>query len=178
MLRDSPYVVSNWPVPPFLLLMVGLLVVGIHAQVHRYRHVSGPAERQQTKWVVAGVVAGFAGFLGVILVAEVWLSLADPGTPGELVAMTLITAALLLVPVSISVAVQRHHLYEIDLIINRAVVYGVLTAGVVGVYVLVVVALGSVVGGSRDLATSLVAAGLVAVLFHRCASGCSAGSTA
>ncbi len=164
-LGDASYAIGNWPPALFLLMIATFLAVAVHAQVHRYRHVSGPAERQQTKWVVAGVAGGVAGFLLVVLVAEVWLSVADPGTPGELVTMTLVTAALLLIPVSISIAVQRHHLYEIDLIINRALVFGVLSAGVVGLYVLAVVSLSSVFGDARSLPASLAAAGLVAVLF-------------
>lgn len=164
-LGDVPYAVSNWPVPLFALLLASLLGIGCYAQVHRYRHVSGPVERQQTKWVVAGVVGALAAFITIVVVAEVLLSYADPGTPGELVSMTLVTLALLLVPVSIGIAVLRHRLFDIDLIINRALVWTVLSVAVAGGYVLVVGYLGSLFRTESSLPISLAAAGLVAVGF-------------
>ena len=164
-LLDTSYAVSNWPVPLFLLFMLTLLVSGVYAQVHRYRSVSGPEERQQTKWVVTGVVSAIAGFLAVVLVGEVLFSATDAGTPGELVGMALITAALLLVPVSLAIAVMRQRLFDIDLIINRGLVYAVLTTGVVGIYVAVVGYLGTLFRTDGNTGISLVAAGLIAVLF-------------
>ena len=89
----------------------------------------------------------------------------DPGTPGELVGVTLITAAMLLVPVSIATAVLRYRLFDIDLIVNRTLVYALLSAAVVGIYVVVVGYLGTVFAAESSLAVSLLATGLVAVAF-------------
>ena len=164
-LLETPYAVDNWPLPLFLLFLLTLLLTGVYAQVHRYRTVSGPVERQQTKWVVTGVVGAMLGFLSVVLVGEVLFSAADTGTSGELVGMSLITAALLLVPVSLAIAVMRHRLFDIDLIINRGLVYAVLTTAVVLIYVAVVGYLGSLFRTDGNSGISLVAAGLVAVLF-------------
>lgn len=162
---DSPFAVSNWPVPLFLMFMMGWLLTGVFAQVYRYRRVSGPVQRQQTKWVVFGFVAALGGFLAVILVGEVLFSLVEPGTPGELVGTTLITLFMLLIPLSIAVAILRYRLFDIDLIINRTLVYGALTACVVGIYVVVVGYLGTLFQTESNLPISLVATGLVAVLF-------------
>jgi signal transduction histidine kinase len=67
--------------------------------------------------------------------------------------------------VSIGIAVLRHHLFDVDLVINRTLVYGALTTSVVGLYVLVVGGLGMLLQTSENFFVSLLAAGVVAVLF-------------
>ena len=71
-----------------------------------------------------------------------------------------------LIPLSIAVAILRYHLYDIDLLINRGLVYGTLTACVVGLYVLVVGYLGALFHTGGNLAISLVATGCVAMVFQ------------
>jgi signal transduction histidine kinase len=161
----TPLAVSNWPVPLLLLFMLGWLLIGVFAQIYRYRRVSGPVQRQQTKWVLFGFAGALVGFLGVIFFGEVLFSLAEPGTRGELVGMTIMTLSMLLIPLSIGAAILRHRLFDIDVVINRTLVYGALTACIVGIYVLVVGYLGSLLKTDGNLAISLVATGVVAVLF-------------
>ena len=74
--------------------------------------------------------------------------------------------ALLVVPVFTYIAILRYHLYDIDVVINRTLVYGALTASVVGIYVLAVVAFGALFQAQGNIAVSLLATGLVAVLFQ------------
>jgi len=73
---------------------------------------------------------------------------------------------LLIVPVCTYIAILRYDLYDIDLLINRTLVYGALSACVVGVYVLAVGGLGALFQARGNLAISLLATGLVAVLFQ------------
>jgi len=73
---------------------------------------------------------------------------------------------LLFVPIFTYIAIVRYHLYDINVVINRTLVYGALTACVVGIYVLAVVALGTLFQAQSNLAVSLLATGLVAVLFQ------------
>jgi signal transduction histidine kinase len=162
---EAPFVVSNWPAPLFLSFMLGCLFTSVFAQVYRYKRVSGPVERQQIKWVVLGFAAALAGFLGTIFFGEVLFSLVRSGTPGEIFGTTLITVFMLIIPLSIALAILRYRLFDIDLLINRALVYGALTACVVFVYVFVVGYLGEVFRANNSLLVSLVATGIVAVLF-------------
>ena len=77
--------------------------------------------------------------------------------------------ALLLIPLSIGIAVLRYHLFDIDILINRTLVYGALTVSVVGIYVLVVSYLSvlfQTTQGAGQLAISVLATGLVALLFQ------------
>ena len=74
--------------------------------------------------------------------------------------------ALLVVPIFTYIAIVRHRLYDIDVVINRTLVYGALTSCVVGIYVLAVVALGALFQTQGNIAVSLLPTGLVAVLFQ------------
>src|SRR6185369_14327611 len=69
-------------------------------------------------------------------------------------------------PVAITVAILRYGLYEIDVIINRAVVYGLLAAVLTAVYVVVVVGVGSLVGYAGGPALTIAAAAAIALLFQ------------
>jgi hypothetical protein len=82
----------------------------------------------------------------------------------QLVGLFLFDAVLLLLPISLALAILRYRLWDIDLIINRALVYGGLTASVVLLYVLVVGYLGAVFRTGGNLVISLLATGLVAVM--------------
>jgi signal transduction histidine kinase len=81
-------------------------------------------------------------------------------------AQVLPALAFLALPSGIAVAVLKYRLYEIDLVVNRALVYGVMTLGVVGGYVAVVGVIGSALSSRGDLVLSLVVTGIVAVSFQ------------
>ena len=150
------------------LTFVGGTVAGAVAQIYRYVRVSAPEHRQQTKWVVFGTVAAIMGAGVASWLPTLFPSFTQPGLPAllsDLVGSTVVTVSLLLIPLTIGIAILRHRLWDIDLIINRTVVYGALSAIVIGLYVLVVGGLGALLQVRGNLAVSLVAAGLVAVLF-------------
>jgi hypothetical protein len=117
------------------------LVAGVLAQMWRYRRVSSAVERQRTRWVVFGFGLFLAGFLaGVgtltyVTAAPVGLSLALARLAGP----TLILMGFQALAVSIALAVLRYHLWDIDVILRRTLVYSVLTG------VLALAYLGSVV---------------------------------
>jgi signal transduction histidine kinase len=164
--RDSPDLDSLLGWLAILAWAVALGTV-VYSQIYRYRHASNAAQRQQIKWVVFGISAAVVAFLGtsVALSAFVGDSTAPKTMVVFLAGAPLIYAALLLIPLSIGAAILRHHLFDIDFIINRTLVYGTLTASVVGLYVLLVGGLGEIFRVHGNLAVSLLATGLVAVLF-------------
>lgn len=130
---NSPLSPENWPALPYAALFAILLLIGVAAQVHRYRRVSSPAERQQTKWVVFGFTAALAGYLGVISIQLVFPSL-EPGTLADLLGIAAALGFMMLIPLSVAFAVLRYRLYDIDVVVNRTLVYGSLTAMLVATY--------------------------------------------
>ena len=154
---------ESFPPLDFAVLAV-IACIAIASQLYRYRHVSTPVERQQTKWVVFGMVSAGVG----VLVFEVPISGSPFGQFGPLYALAIQTGlfgSLLLIPLSIGVAILRYRLWDVDVVINRTLVYGALSVIVVAVYTLIVVALGELFQARANLAVSLVATGVVAVLF-------------
>jgi hypothetical protein len=115
------------------LVFLGGVVSMVWSQIYRFRRVSSPAQRQQSKWVVFGLTLGVAGTFPSQLPVD--LSLVDGNTPLTLLLLrTGFALSLLLVPLSISVAVLRSHLFDIDVVINRTLVYGSLTVTLVALY--------------------------------------------
>ncbi|HEU5098271.1 MAG TPA: histidine kinase, partial [Roseiflexaceae bacterium] len=156
---------SDWFWP--YLMILGGLVSGLVAQVYRYRRVSSQVQRQQTKWVVFGIAVAFAVQLSGPLLSTMLPSPPEiQETPYDLVGVTAITFAFFLIPLAIGISILRYRLWDIDLIIKRTLVYSALTACVAGIYVLVVGYLGAVFRSNGNLLISLVATGVVAVLFQ------------
>src|SRR5215217_7014051 len=116
---------------------MGMIVLcAVYAQIYRYRHVSTPTERQQTKWVLFGFLLWLVlmGILGVPYSIEMSLPSGSPLPWWSLVGSAGWWVALTIVPLSLSIAVLRYHLYDIDVLINRTLVYGSLTIMLALVY--------------------------------------------
>lgn len=147
-----------------LLDFVGTLCLLLLAQLYRYWRVSTSLQRQQTKWILfslgAGVVLFVAWGLVERFVPAMNGSLSDP------VNAYLNDLGSLVFPIAFAVAILRYRLWDIDAIINRALVYGALTTSVVGIYIVVVGYVGTVFRTGSNLIVSLVATGLVAVIFQ------------
>jgi signal transduction histidine kinase len=163
---------NSWLVELNLIIWLGALGAAIYSQAYRYRRVSNTVQRQQTKWVVYGISMALTSFVSFNLAVSA-IALPSPESAGELVVLMLGAAlmygALLLIPLSIGIAILRYHLFDIDILINRTLVYGALTVSVVGIYVLVVGYLSVLfraAGGQANLAISVLATGLVALLFQ------------
>jgi signal transduction histidine kinase len=127
--------------------------------VQRFRRADRH-QRQQIKWfgyavfllVLYFLIDGVVTALGVR--RSIWLD-----TVGPVVAFGSL-------PVGLGIAILRHRLYDIDVVINRTVLFGVLAAFITAVYVGIVIGIGSLVGGRGNLFLSIVATAVVAVAFQ------------
>jgi len=153
-----------------LLLTSSLAALfSLFVRLHRARG----DERQQLKWFLYATVPAGLCFSFVLLSYSVfdftYLVFGTPLEPfgqNEQEISYVGVFALLFVPVFTYIAILKYRLYYIDVVINRTLVYGALTACVAGIYVLAVVALGALFQAQGHLAVSLSATGLVAVLFQ------------
>jgi hypothetical protein len=139
--------------------------IGLYAQAYRYRHVSGPVQRQQTKWVALAV-----SFLLIFLLFGIFIPalVLGPANPWSVWALAALLPLMLLFPASFAIAILRHHLYDIDRLLSRTLTYGALTIVLGSVYAGAVVVLGQVLnpqGGDSALAVAASTL-LVAALFQ------------
>lgn len=126
------------------LIWVWWFATGAYAQYRRYIAVDSDAERYQTKWVVLGFFGAIIGALFAALPHIAALSLGRSDLLGvgyQLIAATVISVSGLLIPFTITTGMLRRRLFDVDLIINRALVYGALSATLALVYGVCVVAL-------------------------------------
>jgi signal transduction histidine kinase len=138
-----------------LLVMAGATVALVTRLVRSHAE-----ERQQLKWLALVAVMTVAAFLVHFLIQVFWGSSAlDVGS----VAMHVLLIVGL--PAATAIAILRYRLYDIDVIINRALVYGVLTIVVVAFYVGVVGILSVLLQQRASLLISLLATGVIAVAF-------------
>ena len=166
----SPYGFANWP---GWLDGVDILVVWgstVAVQVYRYRKLYTPVQRQQTKWVVFGVAAGFLIVVLSSILGGVIPDLSAPNSPYQLLNGFFIGILFLSIPLSVGIAIMRYRLWDIDTIINKALVYGVLTALLGALYVGLILGLtalaGAITGPAAQEPVALVISTLaIAALF-------------
>ncbi len=154
----------------FIGAILGLAI----AQIYRYRRVPTPLQRQQTKWIVFGVGEVIAVYIGTGLLGIIFPTLTQPGSLYPLVSQLASTLVSGLIPLSIAVSILRYRLWDIDAIINRALIYSLLTGLLGAVYAGLVIGLESLAGvitrqtgQTRQQPVVLVLSTLVIVaLFH------------
>jgi signal transduction histidine kinase len=139
------------------LLFLAFMLVSLISLVVRFRRAGGP-ERQRIKWFALAGVLAVALFVAQAIADAV-------GASGFLWIVTISTAYLVL-PLGIGIAILRHRLYDIDVVINRTVLFGLLVAFITTVYVAIVVGIGTLVGSRSNLLLSIVATALIAVAFQ------------
>lgn len=140
---------------------VGMIAVAVGGQVYRYRRVSSAVQRQQTKWVVWGFALAMLISQGTQLVLPY---LGQPPVLALMLIYALLYGSVLLIPLSIGVALLRSRLWDVDPLINRTLVYGLLTTGVVALYIVFVGSLSLLFQARGNFLLSLLATGLIAVL--------------
>jgi signal transduction histidine kinase len=149
----------------FLVMLPVGVIAALVSLVKRFRRSTG-IERLQLKWLV--VAASIVGVLyGLALVLSFSTSWMTKGTPTALaVLQSVAVLAFALIPLAIGVSILRYRLLEIDVVINRAVLLGVLALFITAIYVTVVVGIGAFVGGRASPILSAAAAAVVALAFQ------------
>jgi hypothetical protein len=115
-------------------------------QDYRYQRVSTPIERQQTKWVVLGVAAGFGALIIAIAAQITFPDLASRHILLYLVASAITLLSLTLVPLAFGVALLRYRLWDVDALIGKVLVYGLLTGLLGALYVAMILMLEGLAG--------------------------------
>jgi signal transduction histidine kinase len=153
----------TWTVAGIVLIPVGV-VGAVASLVIRFRRATGD-DRQQIKWIaVAASIVGFLyAFAMVMSLTTSWDNTA-PQWVQVLQSVCLMSFGLL--PIAIGVAVLKYRLYDLDLVIRKAVLFAVLAAFISVVYVAIVVGVGALVGAASSSALSAAAAAVVALAFQ------------
>jgi hypothetical protein len=151
----------------FIFAIAVTMTAGLVSQVYRYRVVATAIQRQQTKWVLPSL--GFVLFwmiLGVLWLSGVSdrLGLSEPIMALVMAHLSVLAQAAL--PVTIAISILRYRLWDIDLLINRTLVFGGLTLLIAVAYVIMVGVLSELFQAGKNVLLSILATGLIAILFQ------------
>jgi hypothetical protein len=159
---------------PFALIQLCLFTTLASAaaiQVYRYARLYTPAQRQQTKWIVFPFAfVSLPLVIGYAVAPVFWPALNSPGSVYRLADIAVLMASLMFVSLGVGVAILRYQLYDIDVIIRRTLIYGILTALLAIIYFASVISLQALLQaltGVRLLPPVIVVAStlLIAALF-------------
>lgn len=135
---------ATWPGWFYGLLYCVFTGAVLFSQLYRYRRISTLIQRQQTKWVIFGIILFVGVFFGLLLLNSL-PSLSNTLFLNEAWALTLPLASLA-IPLSIGFSILRYRLYDIDTLINKALVYGLLTGLLAALYSGLILGLESLAG--------------------------------
>jgi hypothetical protein len=164
---------GNTPPVPLLLLIFLFLGSGVGSQVYRYRALSTPLQRQQTKWVLLALLVVFAVLLFLFMLGFLTTDTINPDSSLAPALLFLSSSAIFvmgLIPLSIAFAILRYRLWDVDVIIRRALVYGGLTAILGLIYLAGVVLMQGIftalTGESRSEIVTVITTLAIAALFN------------
>jgi signal transduction histidine kinase len=159
---------------PFIgVAFVSILIIPIGAiaslvsLVQRFRRSRG-IERLQLRWLVTAATIVAATYAAGVLfsLGGEWTGASTTNPQWLNVLQTVSVLSFALIPISIGVSILRYHLFDIDVVINRAVLFGALAVFITVVYVAIVAGVGAVVGGKASPLLSAAAAAVVALAFQ------------
>jgi hypothetical protein len=172
-LPTAPFNPFNWPYVFYAPLPLVFYASLLFAQIYRYRRVSTAVQRQQTKLVVFAASTVYLAYM-VEVIGNEWLPLIFPALALPLLAYELLGSIIIFflpvfIPLAFGIAILRYRLWDIDILINRTLVYGTLTVILTGVYVGLVIGLQALLRGiiSQDNSIAIVISTLaIAALFQ------------
>ena len=149
-----------------LILLILIGVIGsLTSLVLRFRRSSG-IERLQLRWLLTAAVFVALLYAGV-MIASIPFSWGGEDQPGWItVLQNIVIPSFTLIPIAIGVSILRYRLFDIDVVINKAVLFGALAVFITAVYVAIVVGVGALVGSQASPVLSAVAAAVVALAFQ------------
>jgi hypothetical protein len=155
---DSPYSIEN--LPPVLVAVLFLLTWGnwLGFQIYRYRYVSRPEQRQQTKWFVFPCTIAIVLIILYFALQGLVPAFNQPDSLYQLAYATVTVFLLLSIPLALGIAILRYRLWDIDILIRRTLVYGTLTVILTLVYVALVIGLSALLRSiiSHDSGVAIV----------------------
>jgi hypothetical protein len=122
-------------------VMLLLFVIGVVAQIYRYHRVSTPIQKQQTKWLLFGMICAFLVAGTYVVTVNVLGLLEDSGTTSlflRMIGRTVRQLAFFLLPLTLAFSILRYRLWDIDLILQRTLVYAPLTAILAGLFAAII----------------------------------------
>jgi signal transduction histidine kinase len=151
---------DNGPAGLIWLGGLAVLVAAMVGTILRTRRSTGDL-RQQLRWLAYATAAIVIGLVAVIVASTIDSNLSNGWWD-----LVILLGFGVAVPVSCGIAILKHGLYELDLVISKTVVYGVLAAFFTAVYVAVVVGIGTAVGSTHNPFLTVLAAALIALAFN------------
>jgi signal transduction histidine kinase len=144
---------------PGFAVVLGLGIGALASLILRFRRAGG-RQRRQIKWFAFGAAVLVAMFLTTAIVPALG------GAIPPVLETIMVAVAYMALPVGAAIAILRHRLYDIDVVINRTVLFGLLAAFITIVYVGIVVGIGALVGSRGNVLLSIVATALIALAFQ------------
>ena len=166
---DSPFSVGN--LPPVLVAALFLLTWGnwLGFQIYRYRYVSLPEQRQQTKWFVFPCTIAIVLLILYFALQGLVPAFNQPDSLYQLAYASVTVFVFLSIPLTLGIAILRYRLWDIDILIRRTIVYGTLTVILTAVYVGLIIGLQVLLRGiiSQDNSVAIVISTLaIYILFQ------------
>jgi signal transduction histidine kinase len=143
------------------LILLAVCILASVASLFLRRRWADAVERHQLRWIAAGGIVFFVGWLLSLVVSIVW-HVPDRSTASTILGFATLTAYAA-VPLGIGFAILKYRLFDIDVVIRKALIVGVLAVFFTAVYAAVVGGVGAGVGSRSTPALSFVAAALVAI---------------
>jgi signal transduction histidine kinase len=163
---DVP-LLTPWYIVYLLPLAILINVLGLASLIYKYRRISIPQQRRQTRWAFLGLLA----FWGANLAAYVIYWAFGVTLVTHLFQITLYAATLLFLPLAFSIALLRDRLWEITPLIRSTLVYGLLTACLFVSYIVIVGGLGSLFPQQNNTLIALFTISVIAILFRPLRAG-------
>lgn len=133
-----PYDIDHWPLALQALELLGVYGSAAGTQIYRYLAVATPLQRQQIKWLAFGFATTLLLAAAFQAAPALFPTLSAPDSWYQLTAPLSFFITYIAIPMSIGIALLRYRLWDIDVLINRTLVYGLLTATLLGTYLVLV----------------------------------------